>query len=296
MRILVTGGDGMVGSHFIQSHRQKDLILCPTRTELDITDIDSVKGFFVLHRPEILIHFAAYTDVTEAEKERDNIKGACWNINVVGTSNLVNAANKNSSYFIHVSTDNVFSGLKDNPGPYDEEFPTEEQSNRLSWYGWTKKKAEEVVKQNLTNFAIIRISNPVRAKYVAKLDYIRKILELFDKGKLYPMFNDQYLTLTYINEVAETLKILLEKRLRGIYHVSSVNLYTPFRLANLLIEKARGKENAIKPISIEEFLRDNPARYAQFGGLKVEKTEERLHLKFNRWEDTIIELAKQFED
>lgn len=298
MRILVTGSRGLVGSHFIENHDdnpQKNIvILSPTQDELDITDQKSSDNFFKLQKVDTIIHFAAYTDVTKAEEQRNDRKGACWVINVEGTKNLIKAANNNnqSVYFIHISTDTVFSGSKDNPGPYEEDFPTEENPNLISWYGWTKKEAEKVVKDNLGNYAILRIANPVRAKYEEKLDYVRKILKLYDEGKLYPLFNDQYLTLTYINEVTQALEVLLDKKLPGIFHVSSTNVFTPFKLANLLIEKARGKKEAVKPLSIETFLKDNPSRYPQYGGLKVEKTQKILNLNFFKWEETIEVLAK----
>lgn len=297
MKLLITGTNGLVGSHFVEnyslsSNSKNVTIFSPSANELDITDKESVKNFFELHKPDTIIHFAAFTDVSKAEKQRYNKNAPCWIVNVGGTANLIQASNDHS-YFIYISTDVVFSGHKDNRGPYAEDYPTEEDLNLLSWYGWTKKEAEKLVVNNLKNAAILRIANPVRAKYKSKLDYVSKILELYDTGKLYPMFDDQYLTLTYIDEVTEMLKILLEKKLSGIYHVSSINLFTPYKLANYLIEKARDKTDTVKPISINDFLQDNPSRYPQYGGLKVDKTQKILNLKFMRWEEIIEDLVKQ---
>lgn len=290
MKILVTGGNGLVGSHFIEHYSD---VLSPSASELDITDKKSIDKFFKLHIPEVIIHFAAFTDVAAAEEERNNKNAPCWIVNVEGTANLIQAAHPDI-YFIYISTDIVFSGNKNNPGPYSEDKLPEQDEKLLSWYGWTKNQAEKLVTDNLKNTAILRISNPSRAKYAPKLDYVRKILKLYDTGKLYPMFNDQYLTLTYINEVTETLKMLLAKRPIGIFHTSSANVFTPYKLANYLIEKARGIKNAVEPISIESFLKDNPARYPQYGGLNVEKTQKILNLKFLRWAETIETLAKQW--
>ncbi len=290
MKILVTGGKGLVGSHFVENYQTN--ILAPTSKDLDITDPNSVNNFFKLYNPDVVIHFAAYTDVSVAETERDNKKGLCWTINVVGTENLVKAAT--NAYFINISTDVVFSGSKENKGPYTEDHPTEENSALLSWYGWTKREAEKVVTTNLKNSATVRISNPVRADYSEKTDYVQKIINAYDANKLNPMFDDQYLTLTYINEVTDTLKKLLEKRPTGIFHVSSTNVFTPFKLSNYLIEKARKVRNAVKPISIEEFLKKNSSRYPQYGGLKVKETEKRLNMRYRTWEEVIEILAKQF--
>lgn len=294
MKILVTGSNGLVGSHFTLNYQSSKyiIILSPSQDELDITNLKSVEDFFKIHDPDTVIHFAAFTDVSKAEEQRNNKNAPCWVVNVVGTNNLIRTA-RNQPYFIYISTDVVFSGHKDNPGPYKENNPTEKNQNLLSWYGWSKREAEILVSKNLNNTAILRIANPVRAKYKEKLDYVRKILNLFDTGKLYPMFDDQFLTLTFIDEVTKTLKILLERRLTGIFHTSSTNVFTPYKLANLLIEKARGKENAVKPAFIEPFLKDNPSRYPKYGGLNVEKTEKLLGLKFMRWKEIIESLVKQ---
>lgn len=292
--LLVTGGDGLVGSHFVENYPKignNFTLIAPTWKELDITNHKSVEVFFKAYQPEIIIHFAAFTNVAQAEKERNNKKGVCWRTNVEGVKNLIKAI-RSQSFFTYISTDGVFSGLKENPGPYKEDYQTEQNPNLLSWYGWTKREAENLVKSNFKKNAILRIANPARANYKKKLDYVRKILNLFDSGKLYSMFTDQYLTLTYINEVTAALNVILEKRLFGIFHVSSSNVFTPYKLANLLIEKARGKKKFIKPISIESFLKDNPSRYPQYGGLSVSKTEELLSLKFFKWEETIEALAK----
>lgn len=296
MKILVTGGNGLVGSHFVENYfpdpKNDNTILSPDAHELDITNQNSVKEFFKLNKPDVIIHFAAFTDVSSAEEQRGNKNGTCWIVNVEGTASLIKAI-EYQPYFIYISTDVVFSGNEDKPGPYAEDFPPEQDKKLLSWYGWTKKEAENLVSNNLENWAVLRISNPSRAKYGLKLDYVRKILTLFDTGKLYPLFNDQYLTLTFIDEVTASLKILLQKKLTGFFHVSSNNIFTPYKLANYLIEKTRGVKNAARPISIERFLKNNPARYPKFGGLKVEKTQQLLNLRFKSWEEAINSLAKQ---
>ncbi len=294
MKILVTGSNGLVGSHFTQNYHpdSESTLLTPSMDELDITNQKLVEDFLNLNNIEVVIHFAAFTDVTAAEQQRNNKSAPCWMVNVEGTTNLIRFLNP-ETFFVTISTDVVFSGSKKNPGPYSENETPEENPDLLSWYGWTKREAERRILNNIKNFAILRISNPVRSNYESKSDYVRKILNLYDNGKLYPMFNDQYLTLTYINEVTTTLNILLQKRLTGIFHTSSSNLYTPFKLANFLIEKTRGKKNVVKPISINSFLKDNPSRYPQFGGLKVEQTEKKLGIKFRSWEEIIEDLAKQ---
>ena len=291
-KILVTGSTGLVGSHFVKYFNSKSSdqhLLCPSKEELNITLPLVVKEYFKKFQPQIVIHFAAFTDINAVEQERGDQQGLAWITNVEGTENIVDACIFNGSYLIYISTDGIFSGRKENPGPYDENTPVETNSDNLSWYGWIKAQAESIVSKRLSSATVIRIANPVRSRFNNKLDYIRKIIYLFDKGELYPMFTDQYLTLTFINEVSEFIIRLINNPKPGIYHVSSKDLFTPFELASYLLEKIRGVIGVVKPASIEDFLKKikNPARYPQYGGLKTKKTRERFKIEFLDWREII---------
>jgi len=298
MKILVTGSTGLVGSHFVEYFNLRphiQYLLCPSEKELNITLPQAVKEYFKKFRPQIVIHFAAFTDVNAAEQERDNKKGAAWVINVEGTKNIVEACVSNKLYLIHISTDSVFSGRKENPGPYDEETSVEANSDNLSWYGWTKVQAESIVSKRLPSATIIRIANPVRSQFKNKLDYLRKIIYLNDQKKLYPMFADQYLTLTFINEVSEVITKLINNPKEGIYHVSSSDVFTPFELTCYLLKRIRGMTGTVGSASIGDFLKktENPARYPQYGGLKTEKAQNNLKMKFLTWKEIIGALISE---
>ncbi|MBI4029757.1 NAD(P)-dependent oxidoreductase [Candidatus Berkelbacteria bacterium] len=298
MKILVTGADGLVGSHFVDAYLKipgSEILLTPNIKELDITNPKELSNYFSQHKPKTVIHFAAFTDVSKAEEERNNEQGLAWQVNVTGTSNIVQNCLAFGSFLIHISTDVVFAGRLEKPGPYKETDPPENNPDFLSWYGWTKRKAESQVTEKFPTYAIIRIANPVRAHFAPKLDYIRKILWLFDQKKLYPMFQDQYLTLTYINEVSKALMKILQEQKTGVFHVSSSDLFTPLELANYLLEKARGVKNQVKPASIVEYLQNSPsrARYPILGGLKTEKTQKELGVSFRGWKQIIDALIKE---
>jgi GDP-L-fucose synthase len=59
MRILLTGGNGMVGKNIL-SHKlsQQHTIIAPTRTELDLLNYEHVKSFIKLNSPDVIIHAA----------------------------------------------------------------------------------------------------------------------------------------------------------------------------------------------------------------------------------------------
>lgn len=297
--ILVTGSHGLVGSSFISNIFNHDThvmgefiesravtLICPDHSKMDISKKSEVARYVEKYRPEVIINFAAHRNANTAEEQREDKKGSAWKSNVVGVDNISSFCGHYGIYLIHISTDMVFSGYEDNKGPYDEESVTEEDISRLSWYGWTKKLGEEFVRSK-KNSAIIRIANITRPVYDPTLDYVGKLLWLYDSDKLYPMFNDQFATLTYIPHITEAILILIEKKLNGIFHIGSTNLFTPDQLTNYLFSRMKLKKISIKGVSIDEYLKDKPNRYPKHGGLKSIKTQKRLGLKFSTWEEIV---------
>ncbi|MFH1971167.1 MAG: sugar nucleotide-binding protein [Patescibacteria group bacterium] len=297
MKILVTGSTGLVGSRFIELLEGKYEFITPSYPEFDLTNSQSLEKVFNVYTPDVVVNFAAYTNVSESENQRDNKKESCWKINVEGTKNLVSLIDSKKTHFIHISTDYVFPGSEESKGPYSEGTLPESDSNKLTWYGFSKAEAEREVNKTLgEDRTILRIIYPVRAKYELKADYLRKPLSLFDEGKLYPMFTDQQVNISFVDEVTYALEKIFRNKLYGNYHCCSSNTSTPFDLVTYLIKKARGVDNAVKPTTLDEFIKNtnsSKVRYPKFGGLLTKKTQETLGIKFSSWKEIIDELVKQ---
>jgi len=293
-KVYITGSRGMVGSRFLEL-LSKDLVpLTPEIDKLDITNKTSVDSFFESEKPDVTLHFAAFTDVGGAESQRGDKNGSCWKINVEGSVNLAKACKKYGSHMIHISTDYCFSGSSEDPGPYSEDCSIETDEKRLTWYGFTKTEAErEVTKILGKDFSIVRLIYPVRGKFDAKLDYIRKPLSLFDQGKLYPLFTDQQVSITFIDEACQAINKIIEGKIYGIFHASTPDTTTPYELISYVVEKTRRVKDAVKPSSLDDFLKtvDNPVRYPKFGGLRVEETEKKLGIKLSSWREVVDKLT-----
>jgi dTDP-4-dehydrorhamnose reductase len=98
-----------------------------------------------------------------------------------------------------------------------------------------------------------------------------------------------------VDEVAIALEKIIDGGFNGIFHAGSRDTSTPFELVSYMIEKARGKKDAVKEVSIDDFLKgvDNPVRYPKYGGLKVENTERRLGIKFSSWREIVDKLTRR---
>lgn len=127
MRVVVTGGAGFIGSAFI--NHLKDNFECDVICIDKLTyagSLNNIKqGFYFLQRDicdvteeeigefDYMVHFAAESHVDNSIKNGlPFIKS-----NVEGTYNLLEIArkNKNLKKFIHISTDEVYGDMEENP-------------------------------------------------------------------------------------------------------------------------------------------------------------------------------------
>jgi len=135
VRILVTGGAGFVGSHFVRSALtgsypqlgEADITVLDALTysgnlanlaavandprmtfvEGDITDVDAVES--ALAGQDAIVHFAAESHVDRSIRG----SGPFVRTNVVGTQVLLDAAIRHSiGRFLHVSTDEVYGTIE----------------------------------------------------------------------------------------------------------------------------------------------------------------------------------------
>jgi GDP-L-fucose synthase len=92
MRILVTGGSGMVGKNLIQIiPKNKHNILAPSKNELDLRDYKKVINYLKKKKPKIIIHLASLVGGIQA-----NINNPVEFLqeNLLINLNIIKAANK----------------------------------------------------------------------------------------------------------------------------------------------------------------------------------------------------------
>lgn len=127
-KILLTGGSGLLGTE-LQKHRR---YIAPSHSEMDITNFNSVKLFVDKHKPFLIVHAAAYTDVAKPDKETEEM-AKCYTSNVIGTRNIVKAAG--SIPIVYISTEYVLEPV--------------------NFYALTKLQGEKEV-ERAANYHIIR--------------------------------------------------------------------------------------------------------------------------------------------
>ncbi len=288
------GARSMVGSRFCELQDDFELIKSDLDGEisLDITSQDLVNAFFQKYDFTTAILFSAYTNVDEAEKQRNDKTGLAWKINVQGAKNVASACRQNKRKLLLISTDFIFDGLN---GPYTETEALDQDLEKISWYGLTKRYSESKTLGAGGNM-VLRITYPYRAKYEQKKDFARNILERYEQNNLYPLFFDQITTPTFIDDIAPAIEILLKSKETGIFHLASPTSCTPYLFGQKLLKqfnKDPGK--IVKSLLSDALNKEGTTPRPLRGGLKIEKLPK-MGFVPTSWEDGIKKIFTQIND
>lgn len=205
--VFVTGSSGQLGlsiKKIVKKKRSRDLLFnFFTKKDLNITNKDSFE--ILKQNPSYLINCAAYTNVNEAETDKDN----CFKINYYGVKNLVEYCNTVNCKLIQISTDYVFDGTSKD-GYYEDA-----ETSPLNTYGISKKMAEEYILKNSNNFQIIRTSW-VYSEFGR--NFVKTVIENLLNKKNLKLICDQYGCPTYAPELAN---YIILNHINGITHLNN---------------------------------------------------------------------------
>jgi dTDP-4-dehydrorhamnose reductase len=149
LKILVTGGKGMLGSAIFEaaSHFPMFEVRAPGHDELDVCDAAAVAAWADWVEGGWIIHCAARVDVEGCAREPDASRG----IIVEGTRNIVALAVKSNARLCYPQSFLVYDG-RENP------INEKETPRPLSYYGELKYEAEQSVSTALADALIIRMA------------------------------------------------------------------------------------------------------------------------------------------
>lgn len=288
--IIGTGLSGLVGSRIAEllgpRYAMTNLDLT---TGVDITNRLHVKKAMEQASGEVVVHLAAFTDVDAAHRQKGDKNGLCYTINVLGTRHVAQYCSTHSKYLIHISTDSVFSGEKKTPY-------TEEDSPRpIEWYGQTKLWAEHEVEKAGGKHAILRIAFPFRAHYPQKLDLVRTIYEKLKAGTLYPMFADQLITPTFIDDITKAIDVFIQKRPLGIYHIVGSSALSPYTLAKKIAKTFDLDGKKVKKGSLAKFLKTAKRPYQKRLALSNRKAKRELGITMSTISKALRKMEGQIE-
>lgn len=242
-KVWITGAEGHIGSALIDLLDCMEYQLLTTDiNEVDITDLEEVKHYMRVNRPDVVINCASLTDVEYCAAHRDE----AYKVNAIGVRNIALAANDVRAKVIQMSTDDVFD-LESNV-PYNE-FDT---VHPKTVYGKSKEAGEKILTQLLNRFVIIRSS----WIYGIGRDFVDEVLSNVGKVKVMEVPNNRYAVPTSAKELAKVIAYFIDNDAFGLYHVVCKGSCSRYEFAKAILEYAgKADQMEINPVLSKDELR-----------------------------------------
>jgi len=227
MRILITGGSGLLAVNWAICRRRKDRIwlglhkrvIQIPHTKNVVTNLDSYVSTAQLINeisPDLVIHTAAITDVEKCESKEK----LAWSVNRDYAVSVAKATYASNIKLIHISTDHLFNGK----APFKTENDIPEP---LNIYGASKYAAEIAVANENPNALILRMNffgwgPSYRRSFsdwiIASLMQTKKII-LYDNVIFSPL---------YVTEIVDAAHELVASGATGIYNLASTEAISKY--------------------------------------------------------------------
>lgn len=250
-RILVTGASGLLGFHFAWLASQQAEVIGITHTQellntpftpvkMDLSQPGAGRQLLKNYHPDVLIHCAALANVDLCAQKPELARQMNTNL----PAELATAAEETGIKMVHVSTDAVFDGVA---GDYRES----DSPNPLSVYAQTKLEAEQVVLEVCPSAIIARVNF-----YGWSLSGKHSLAEWFfnNLSAKKPMngFMDIFYCPLEVTQLCSLLDEMVEKDLKGMYHVLSQEQISKYAFGVKLAEQFALDSSLIHPVSWKE--------------------------------------------
>ena len=244
--ILVTGADGMVGSHLPAVFDEADLHRTDLQASeqvqyLDCRNRDQVMSIVGRLRPKTVLHMAAETDVDRCEREADH----AFQSNAIATLNIALACQHYDVTLVYVSTTGVFDGRK--PEPYTE-F---DSPNPVNVYAKSKWEGEKFVQTFVPRHYIVRAGWMFGGTRKDK-KFVGKIAALCLDGAEIKAVDDKFGCPTYAVDLLAAIKLLIQSDIYGVYHIVNAGSCSRYEMA-VEISRLLGHRSRIIPVSSANF-------------------------------------------
>jgi len=224
MKVLVTGAAGFIGFHTCKALLEQGYEVCgfdsyndyydpalkraranelPFEVEtVDLKNPQEVNNFFIDHKPDAVIHLAAYAGVRSSLQNPTQY----INNNIIGTQNLINACERdNVQIALYASTSSTMSGQpipfkETNPGPSKHPYAMTKVANE-SQFSYSKIPTT-------IGLRFFTVYGPWGRPDMALFDFANKIV----KGETIDIYNHGKMTrdFTYVDDIVNGIMILLK--------------------------------------------------------------------------------------
>ncbi len=249
MKLLVTGASGLLGLNLALEAMPAQEVIAVDRGRLVKPPFQVVKGFLLAPgavdsildqaKPDWVIHCAALADLEACEEDPSLAR----RLNAELPGQLAYACVQRGISLVHISTDAVFDGQKN--GAYTEE----DAPNPLGVYAQTKFDGERAV-LDVNPSAIVARVNFYGWSPTGKRSLAEFFFHNLTNSKSMSGFTDVIFCPMLVNHLAQVLISMLQKGLKGLYHVVGPEAMSKYQFGVEIARKFRLQESEISPKSI----------------------------------------------
>lgn len=272
--ILITGANGQLGMELRELARNfpEYSFLFVSRSELDITDEESVDVFFEKHTIQYCINCAAYTAVDKSETELQEALAG----NALAPGFLAKACHAKGAVLFHFSTDYVFNGQGTAP------YKTDDKTEPVNFYGKTKMEGEQAVLKYPEHFVI-------RTSWVYSIygkNFVKTMIGLMQSRDVIQVVNDQTGCPTYAADLAHAVMQIIHQGAHtgGVYHYSNKGSITWYDFA-VAIQQLSEINCIVEPISGSKF--PTPAKRPTYSVMDTSLIERTFNLHIPGWRERL---------
>jgi dTDP-glucose 4,6-dehydratase len=253
MKILVTGGLGVVGAHLVRELRGRgnEVWICdlphdhdPQYVRCDVSEYRQLERLIAAHGFEYVYHLAAEFGRWNGEDYYETL----WRSNVIGTKNLIRLQEKYRFRQVFFSSSEVYG---DWAGVMNESVMDEHEVRQLNDYALTKWVGE----QQILNSAAMHGTESVRVRLFNTYgpgEYYspyRSMICVFIYRALhdipYSVYLNHHRTSTYLTDCVRTLANISERFVPGqVYNIGGTE-YHDVKTVSDLILRTLGKNDSL---------------------------------------------------
>lgn len=296
--ILVAGATGQVGSELLRTLAPLGRVIAPTRDEMDLSRIESVRHAIQTAKPRWVVNPAAYTAVDKAESEPE----LAYAINAEAVRVIGEEARKLGACVIHFSTDYVFDGSA--AMPYREA----DRTNPANVYGASKLAGEKALAESGAAHLIFRTSWVYGA---TGKNFLLTILKLAREREQLGIVADQHGAPTWSRDLAKMVAHVVDRceaaaagrslpeslaDFSGVYHAAGAGETTWYGFAAEAIRLLQTREPdsrlaAIEAIRTEDY--PTPAKRPANSRLNCDRLAHRFGWQMMDWCDSLKEVLAE---
>jgi dTDP-4-dehydrorhamnose reductase len=281
MKILLIGANGQLGSDLEKALGGRGHQVVPSRhSDLDVTDAAGIERVSGSVQPDAVINTSAFHKVEECERN----PALAFEVNAIAPMNLARTCSRLGALLVHFSTDYVFDGTKLQPY-LESDLPAP-----LNVYGVSKAAGEHLIASNIERSFVVRTCGlyGVRGSSGKGGNFVETMIRKALAREPIRVVNDQVLTPTFTEDLAEAVSRLIETRAYGLYHASCEGWCSWYEFARTIFE-LEGIDADLSPIETRET--SSPVKRPPYSVMSKQRLQQAgIELPF--WKDSLARYLK----